>query len=1078
MAFTLIPVNRRRLTLLATLLFSALIALVLWQITAEATGNAANMVADCSSPNAPSLIESNTTLSGTLFATQNVKVSGGAVLTLTAGTQFIFCGNYELFASNGRLHFVGTAAEPIVFDSEDSVQKWRGISFPGSGSPILTSTLQYVEINNGGGIDPAANWGAIYISGSPHETVGDTPVIDHVTINNSGSYGIFVRIPSGDPTPPRLSNLTINDSASAPLVFYAAAVGGLGDGNSFSNNGKQIIEVRVEGSTGGSIDHSQTWRDQPLPYELAGTGLVIGDATNLPVLTLEPGVTLWVGEDSLIRVNNGGLIAEGTVTKPITITKVPSGPLWRQILFEGNIVPGSRLAYVNIEYAGNSDQPTLEIQDGTLSLDHVTVRYNDHAPAIYSSVPMVEIKNSTIAFNKVGFQFDLGAGGLLRNNLIQGNSDGGILVTGNGKKTCIDALGNDWGNASGPADGSATLDNCNQAKSNAGGGDAVSDDVLYEPWLSGAGLNDRSSISPDPYWVIANGLDQALLTITVRDANGRPVPGKLITLSSTQGVLQQPSALTNASGVTTATITSTVSGDAIITARNVTDDQPLAALAAIHFWQGLGNVGGLFDPRGVPYVSPDLVVEGLPIQLGYPITMSVPMENGNPDPVHVVVTYSVSNLNVGARFTPVAQVSKTLGVGEGWNAAAGWLPNVTGHHCIQTEITVSHQPPLAKFTAQDDKTKLQHNYKVIATATKLIRRCPANAGILIIDLLTGFNGNLTMNAMPLYPDRCKDFPHDPPVHEYDQIASIAQYTPPSVEPIDGVTQAQADALNGIAGALFRLYGLGDAILTSNDRLGGAATAGDREWSARQSQAVTDFYHQYGLALMDLAAALETLLAATEGAGLDDRAITIQEQIDVIDAVRANGFDQETLDWYQASGLDAEQIASLEQTFVTMLPKWQLKMTTTYDILRETRDIILGVAEQVLAPPPVLQSAVTQTARAQSAAAPAREIGTLENEFVVGNPTDNKATVNLQIRPVDVPLSWIYYLDIPAPELDPGESTTVTLTLDPGGTVLEDTEVRVAVEGFIGDELVGGILFNPTIPSFTLRTNVFLPLVAK
>jgi len=330
-----------------------------------------------------------------------------------------------------------------------------------------------------------------------------------------------------------------------------------------------------------------------------------------------------------------------------------------------------------------------------------------------------------------------------------------------------------------------------------------------------------------------------------------------------------------------------------------------------------------------------------------------------------------------------------------------------------------------------------------------------------------------MTAMPMYPDKCKDFPHDPPVHEYDQIASIPQYTPPLVELIDGGTQAQVDAVNGIVGVLFRLYGLGDAILISNDRLGGAATAGDREWSARQSQAVSDFYNQYGLALMDLAAALDALLAATEGEGVDDRAITIQEQIDIIDAVRANGFDQETLDWYQASGLDAEQIASLEQTFTTMIPKWQLKMTTTYEALRETRDIIQGLAEQVLAPPPVLHSA-----SAQSAAAPAREIGQLENEFVVGNPTDSRATVNLQIRPVDVPIGWTYHLDIPAPELDPGEMTTVTLTLDPGGPVVQDTEVRIAVEGFIGDELVGGILFNPTIPSFTLWTDAFLPFVVK
>ena len=42
-------------------------------------------LADCASPNVPSTIDSNTVLSGNLFANQNVKVTDGAVLTLTPG---------------------------------------------------------------------------------------------------------------------------------------------------------------------------------------------------------------------------------------------------------------------------------------------------------------------------------------------------------------------------------------------------------------------------------------------------------------------------------------------------------------------------------------------------------------------------------------------------------------------------------------------------------------------------------------------------------------------------------------------------------------------------------------------------------------------------------------------------------------------------------------------------------------------------------------------------------------------------------------------------------------------------------
>ncbi|MGB3715861.1 MAG: hypothetical protein WA996_15650 [Candidatus Promineifilaceae bacterium] len=110
--------------------------------------------------------------------------------------------------------------------------------------------------------------------------------------------------------------------------------------------------------------------------------------------------------------------------------------------------------------------------------------------------------------------------------------------------------------------------------------------------------------------------------------------------------------------------------------------------------------------------------------------------------------------------------------------------------------------------------------------------------------------------------------------------------------------------------------------------------------------------------------------------------------------------------------------------------------------------------------------------------PTTEIGSFDNEFVVGNPTDSTATVNLQIRPVEVPLGWTYRLDNPAPELEPGETTTVTLTIDPDGPVLRDADMRIAVEGFIGDELTGGILFNPTIPPSGPQLKVFAPFIAN
>ena len=78
----------------------------------------------------------------------------------------------------------------------------------------------------------------------------------------------------------------------------------------------------------------------------------------------------------------------------------------------------------------------------------------------------------------------------------------------------------------------------------------------------------------------------------------------------------------------------------------------------------------------------------------------------------------------------------------------------------------------------------------------------------------------------------------------------------------------------------------------------------------------------------------------------------------------------------------------------------------------------------------------------------------------------------------MPLGRTYQLDNPAPELEPGETTTVTLTVDPGGEVLRDTDMQIAVEGFIGDELAWGILFNPTIPPSSPQHKGFAPFIAN
>ena len=395
-----------------------------------------------------------------------------------------------------------------------------------------------------------------------------------------------------------------------------------------------------------------------MPYRLL-TLIPVGNPRS-PVLTIVAGTTLEITPTASIRVNGGGLALEGTPTAPITVTRVPGAAAWDTSFFEANINPASRIAYATLDYGGTTNG-AIDFHGDVLTLDHVTVRHAVNA-GLYSSGTFVQVKDSVFEQNAEGIRLQFGARGLLRRNVFQSNGLAVNVLTNNGN-TCVDALGNYWGAADGPVDADGTPDACNLTTTHAGAGDGLSADVLYSPWLSsmpGEGALDASQIAAQDFWVIADGVATTALTITARDALGTPLVGKQISLQTTRGTIQQPSTLTDADGVTTAVISSTTAGLATITALNVTDGQPLAALASVNFWQGGGDYAGLIQPGGAPYASPRLVIEGRPFEQGLPVAFRVPMQNTNAFPVDVQVVYSISDLGIGLFFTPVYTTNMTL----------------------------------------------------------------------------------------------------------------------------------------------------------------------------------------------------------------------------------------------------------------------------------------------------------------------------------------------------------------------------------------------------------------------------------
>ncbi|OBU10829.1 Ig-like domain-containing protein [Morganella psychrotolerans] len=99
-------------------------------------------------------------------------------------------------------------------------------------------------------------------------------------------------------------------------------------------------------------------------------------------------------------------------------------------------------------------------------------------------------------------------------------------------------------------------------------GHSVSKNVTFVADISTAKV---VSLSSSKEKVTANGTDTATLTVTVKDEQGNPVPGNVVTLSTTAGQLNTPSVTTDATGQATVTLKGTVAGDAVIKATNSTD---------------------------------------------------------------------------------------------------------------------------------------------------------------------------------------------------------------------------------------------------------------------------------------------------------------------------------------------------------------------------------------------------------------------------------------------------------------------------------------------------------------------------
>ncbi len=332
--------------------------------------------------------------------TGNVTVNDGETLTIEAGCEIKFDGNYRLVVY-GALHADGTTTDHIIFTSNDASPDkgdWRNIHFSGSdvgtymdycdisyggssknnGSVLLQSpdgnvSLSNCLIENSDGHGIREDWNSSSLSSctirdndkSGLYLNGTGTIINDCSVTNNGNYGIYINN-GGDPSIsnstisnnsrtgiyvrkdygiPIISSCTINNNDGYAIRTYATNCGSIIGSMSISGNTTNKIWV------GKAYMTSDTWYDHGVPYYITDNIYVESGNT----FTIMPGTELQFKGKYKLEVW-GALIANGTDSEHILFTSGKSNPKkgdWKYIYLNG-AEAGTLLNYCDVFYSGSS----------------------------------------------------------------------------------------------------------------------------------------------------------------------------------------------------------------------------------------------------------------------------------------------------------------------------------------------------------------------------------------------------------------------------------------------------------------------------------------------------------------------------------------------------------------------------------------------------------------------------------------------------------------------------------------------------------------------------------------------------
>ncbi|HJX52723.1 MAG TPA: Ig-like domain-containing protein, partial [Polyangia bacterium] len=640
------------------------------------------------------------------------------------------------------------------------------------------------------------------------------------------------------------------------------------------------------------------------------------------------------------------------------------------------------------------------------------------------------------------------------------------------------------------------------------------------------------TLAPVRWYVPADGSSQAWVKIGLRDRLGQPVQGKNVTLGSSLGTVTG-GAPTDINGEAFAYVVSDTPGTAALTAGLAAGDacQPYRpATSTITFTASDSNP--LMPDSAAPYLSSDIEISPMPIVQGVTTTVRAHVKNPNNFPISVNADFSFAQLGIGLEFGPLGSVTgQTIAANAEGVLQITWVPAISGHYCIQlryngapvpqssalssgsgdfsgeAQENLDAQPGCMRSSGEEntiDKAEKVMGWAHIGTVglnAAEMGETLASEGLLggpspflIPEIGAGFLthwilekgreiGNALAGVGDCTPgnsgssggsgDRGSGSGAPPGGYPGSSSGGYTQISKPvhiDFTPLPAsstVSQARADAYNQWVRAALDAFSDFAAMEAAEQASSDAAGAGDLDWQAQQNAAYILYQTQTGNALIALADATDSLLSVARREGVIYDVITVADAQTYLGLLQTKGFSDADKQAAKLLGFTDAQIEWFRQQILALRPEDLAGDRVAVWAAMSAAWREMGNA--LLAPPPIMASAALPSALVTSQGNLARIYGRTSS-FVLGNPLTTTATINLQVRQVDLPRDWTVKLTPSSVTLAPGKQTKVLVDIQPGSSLAQGSKPRLAVEAYAQDQLLGGVVLDTLVPKYASITS--------